>query len=214
MRTGFVALIVASMAVSVGAQGAFLYPWPATPTVSDPLDTGLNPSTDIRGAWYATDGVYRYFRLDLEAPVTNTTNGSAMVYGIYIDSKPGGGQNDAIVNYIPASLSGIDFIADSHLDPDGYFRHDYHIYSPSYGGFYVYVEPYSHQQTENGGRTLEWQVPIFEGDMGNQFTFWAASMDLGNPTTTYDITGEFQVPEPAGFVLSLLAAAAALRRRR
>lgn len=204
--------VVLAVALAGPSRAQYLYPWSAMPLVSDPSDPGINASKDILGAWYAADGAFRYFRLDVAAPVTNTLDGAAMVYGFYMDGRPSGGQNDSSVNYIPAALSGIDFITDSHFGITGSFRSDYHIWGP-YGGFYNYSEPYAHQHSENGGRTLEWKVPVTAEGITDQFTFWAASIDLGNPTVTHDITGGFYVPEPAG-VLLLLAASVGLLRRR
>lgn len=211
-KAGLIGLGLVVAVLSAENQAAYLYPWPATPTVSDPLDPGTEPSRDIRGLWYATDGAFDYFRIDLEAAPVSTNAGSSEVYGVYIDGKNGGGQNTQDVQYIPAALSGIDFIVDSHWDANGRFRQDFHVYG-AYGGFFVYTTIYPHQTTENGGRTLEWAAPAFDGGIGPVFTMWGASIDIGDPSATHDITEGYQVPEPAGLLLFLASAAGLMRRR-
>jgi hypothetical protein len=189
------------------AEGAYLYPWSPAPTVTSPVNPALLGARDIVAAWYATDGAYHYFRIDLrEAPVTGAQT-AAEIYGIYIDAISGGGDNRDI-SYIPQGLSGIDHILDSHFnESQGYlYFHDHH-WSP-YVGWYAPapLAADQHQQSENGGRTLEWKTEInAPNGIGTTFTWWASDIIQGSPSTTFDLTSPQYVPEPGTLVLLSLA---------
>lgn len=202
--------LILIMSLAAGsARAAYLYPWPASPSVVDPEDAALPAVQDILNCWHATDGAFHYFRMDLRGAPMNAQAQAAQIYGIYIDSIPlvGGGNGD--VQYIPAPLAGIDYILDTHFDDQGILRHDYHTWSP-YTKVFAYSTPDATQETENGGTTLEWKVAA--GDIGPTFTWYGANLTQGQPSITNDITAPVVVPEPAS-VLLLMVPLLLLRRR-
>jgi hypothetical protein len=202
---------------AASAEAAYLYDWDNAPSmmVNDDNETGIGPGQDILAAWHAYDGTYHYFRIDLEAAPSN--GDVAEIYGIYIDSYSGGGSNND-VQYIPNPVSGVDFILDAHFYPDAsYNRHDYHVWSPYLTVFNV-VTPVS-QHSENGGTTIEWQVErirMVNGvnvDIGTEFTWQAADLTQGSPSTTHDLVEPVYFPEPATGLCFLLGIGAMIRRR-
>ena len=187
------------MAVCAGnAQAGCLYPWSETPTIADADDQG-KAATDILGAWHVYENGNHYFRMDIEA--APSADDFAGLYGIYIDSKMGGASG-ADIEYVPRDLTGIDYILDSHYDPNrgGWNANDYH-YGWN-GQYFDRTEPDAAQQNENGGTTLEWMIS--DEDIGGVFTWWAATHDDGSetPEYAYDITSQvFAVPIPGTLVL-------------
>lgn len=208
--SSFAAAVIVAF-LSVPSPGAYLYPWSATPTYTDAPDPGLPGAQDILDVWHAYDGSFHYFRIDLRsAPVPNDP-GSPDIYGIYIDAIPDrGGYNTDVVQYIPNELTGIDFITDSHFGSTGFFRSEYHVWD-FYAGFYRLAID-DHQETENGGTTLEWKVTA--ADIGSDFTFSAADLNFGFPSTTHDVLGPIAVPEPTSALLWVVVLAYSSRRPR
>jgi len=206
--------------LSGGLQAEYLYPWSAAPAVTDENDAGISDQQDILAAWHAFDGTYHYFRVDLEAAPTSVNGGAAEIYGIYIHSRPGGGSN-ADVQYIPAGVGDVEYILDTHVrqDTPGYQRHDYHVWSP-YLRVFNFTTPDATQQTENGGRTLEWKVAnlrLVNGNpelIGTSFTWTAADLTQGSPSTTHDLAESVYFPEPGTALLGVLALSWAVSRRR
>lgn len=201
---------------AAAADAAYLYPWDeGNPTVVDPDDTGIETAQDILRAWHAYDGTYHYFRIDLEGqPTAGPPNGHPDIYGIYMDSKPGGGSNSVDFQYIPSSLAGIDFVTDSHYrEPDGFWRNDYHTWSP-YAQWFNFrpLTSDEHQESENSGATLEWKITA--EDIGAEVTWWAANLTTGFPSITHDITEGTFFPEPGSGMLAMIMLGWALRKRR
>ncbi len=205
-----------------------LYDWAAAPSITDPTNDPVDPPTlyagqDIVSAWHAFDGTYHYFRIDLlNAPSATVPPGYANTYGLYIDSRVGGAPNSN--EYIPGTLSGIDFIIGSELEIE---HHSVLDWDPENKTWVVDEfkdnEDLKFQAVLNDGRTLEWMVK--EGEnfrfIGNSFTWWAGTMlpgddDDGITKLTYDLTNSATVPIPAAAWLlgSGLIALVGLKRRR
>ena len=170
-----------------------------SPTVDEGIDSQLQPGQDILYAWHVYDSGYHYFRIDLRGePSGGIPPNNAGLYGIYIDSLPGGGSG-LDTSYVPYTLSGIDYIVDSHFQTEfgGWWQDDYHIWN---GSAYDLGTPPVAQQSENSGITLEWKVAA--GDIGTAFTWWAATHDIGSEVDTYDMTGpQTVVPIPTAIWL-------------
>ena len=116
-------LLVAFLLTSSPASAAYFYDWKSTSArlVSDPpgdadLSGGISyDGRDILSAYQAYDAGYLYFRIDLASTPTGPVPPNyANTYGLYIDSKPDYGAPEAN-NYVPHTLSGIDFIISSDL---------------------------------------------------------------------------------------------------
>lgn len=72
-------LVISLFALNAGA--AYMYSWPASPTVPDADDASVLDTRDILdGMWYGQDSTYHYFRMDLEAAPTESSYAS--IYGI------------------------------------------------------------------------------------------------------------------------------------
>lgn len=205
-----------SLVWATTAHGDYLYDWDSTsPVFVDGENLEVGPGQDILQVWHAFDGTDHYFRMDLRGKPT--TGDSAGIYGIYFDSKPGGGNNTDQIQYIPDSLTEINYILDSHFEEtDVYFRHDYHKWSPYGGWVFRALESGEHQESENGGATLEWKIPaVEEGEgIGEEFTWWASGIVPGFPSTVYDITDPIVFPEPATALLVLIVTGGCMLRRR
>ncbi|THB69223.1 MAG: hypothetical protein D6B28_11795 [Gammaproteobacteria bacterium] len=215
------ALSVIGSFASSHSHAAYLYDWDAAPTITDPTGEAAisNPhltvsnGQDISGAWMAADEQYYYFRMDLVGAPAN--NDFAGLYGIYIDSKAGGAIGSD-VEYMPDSLDGIDYILDSHYEPNigGWFLSDFHEWDES-NGYFDRTDLFSAQQSENGGTTIEWMVE--RTLIGNDFTWVAATHDLGSEAATYDMTQPATVPVPAPIVLfatSIIGLCPLFRKKR
>lgn len=177
---------------------ADLIAW-TTPDVVDASGDAF-PGQDIIAAYHEFDGTYHYFRIDLSgAPQTGfLSNGFSENYGIYINSEPGGASGLVNTGYLPSTLSGIDYIVDSHFDPNmnqgvgDFYQHDYHDWN---GTIFVATTPAA---TDQNGTVLEWKISA--ADLGTEFTWWAATHDPGFlPENAYDITTAVDtvVPIPA-----------------
>jgi hypothetical protein len=215
------AVLITVQAAPDFAHAAFLTDWStgATMVTADNPYKFPSPEQDITAAWHKQSGGYHYFRLDLaQAPDPNPANGNfAGLYGIYIDSVVGGPAGSSIA-YVPDELNGIDHIVDSHYDPNmgSFFQSDFHTWN---GSFYQRSLPVAYQQSENNGRTIEWQVTT--QSVGQSFTWWAATHDNGSVVQpyAYDITAPVSsspVPVPAAIWLmgSGLLAMTGIRRRK
>ena len=215
---GFAGILTVVLCFSATSQAAFMTDWSSTPTLSDGVDGSLTAGRDITpGVWVEADADYWYFRMDLRGAPTSLGNDYAGLYGFYIDAVAGGaGGGD--IDYIPTSLSGIDYIVDTHFNNSGtgdweatHFHYDW-----SGTGFSIDYTAVTFQATENGGKTLEWKIAREE--LGDEFYFWAATHDVGSSAPTYDLLplsgpGQY-VPEPATMGLLLIGSLIGLRRRR
>jgi len=116
-----------------------------------------------------------------------------------------------MISYIPTGLTGIDYVLDSHYNPNqnGFTQHDFHSWD---GSIFTSVTPYA---TEQNGDQLEWQIQ--RALLGDAFTFSAGThSDVVSFGVTYDITNIAAVPVPAAAWLlgSGLLAAIGIRRRK
>ena len=214
MRAKMVVVLAAvaiSMSFAAGAQAGFLYNWDVTPTQTDPVDNSLPGGRDISpGVWVAQDADYYYFRMDLRETPTAAGNNYSGLYGIYIDALEGEGAGGGDTDYLPTGLSGIDFILDSHFNNSGTggWEDDHFHYGWNGAGFQI-GSVYAAQQTENAGKTAEWQIE--RSLIGDEFSFWAATHDVGSSAPTYDFVPDpnspgIPVPEPSTLVLLCMGA--------
>lgn len=186
------AVLLAATAAGAPAHAAYLYNWATAQYVADASDPHLFPGQDILGAYHGYDGTYHYFRMDIAAQ-PSSLNGWKGLYGIYIDSAPGGANGlDSTMRYVPVTLNGIDYVIDSHFQPEfgGWFKGDYHRWD----GTTFQLDPtrlMAQQQTENGGTTLEWKVAADQ--IGTTFAWRAVTHDLGYDVVTSDMTGAVNV---------------------
>jgi hypothetical protein len=189
--------LVGMLCLGAGTAQADLFAWDANPTIADPNDTGIAAGQDILGAWHASDDTYHYFRIDLEAAPSNA-NGYATLYGIYIDAMTGGGSG-VETEYIPDSLSGIDYILDSHFYGDtlGWVHDDYHAWDEAAGEFETFMPGNSpFFAAEQTGSMLEWQV--IKSAIGDDFSWMAVSHSTAYPDETHDVAA---VPLPGALLL-------------
>lgn len=203
------------MIVVSAANAAYITGWSPTPTLTDANDLAILDSQDILKVWYTADATNHYFRMDLQGVPSGASYSG--IYGIYIDAVAGGASGGDYT-YIPNALSGVDFIVDSHFDDlSGAFNQwDFHIYDDG-AESWSYGVLDGHQESENGGITLEWKIA--KSKIGTEYTFRAATHDGGSSTTTYDYApdvseGGFYVPEPASLSLLVIGGMALLRKRR
>ncbi len=207
------------------ASGDMLYDWDGDPAgtlqvQSDPNDYAGSDTREITAVMYARDADTHYFRMDLAA--APALNDAASEYAIQIDSMAGGGHSGNS-NYIANNLVDIDQLVMSHYSAGGglYTDHHRHNFTPPAG---VDKEDLvdiggTVDNTEDGGRTLQWAVPFGSLEPG-PFRIYGATLNLGEPST-YDITitpiQAAAIPEPGTCVLLsiglIFAGVCRLRRR-
>lgn len=195
MRTWLPAMLLL-VVVALPAHAAPLFNWGEQPNVIDPIDMGAgNEGVDVYpGIWSATDGLVRYFRLDLVAPPT-----AGVMYGFAINLIP-----DQPGTWIPPT--------------DIPYGVDYGVYmspgSPDLYGIYQGATFYAFDgifgQTSNGGRTIEFAVNTVRWpDFAGEFRYWGGSgipsIPLALDQTYSAATPEPAVPVLAGLGLVLLA---------
>jgi hypothetical protein len=206
--------IVAACASSSRAT-LLLYDWTNDPansvqSVTDPNgdeSNGLEPTRDILKFWYARDAANHYFRLDLAAKPT--TNHGAGAYSIQIDDAVGGGTTGNN-SFIASGLSGVDQIVMSFFTTPinlwtGDYLFDYQGPGNPASGAALGSLGGAFTNTNNGGTTLEWSIPLSELGAG-PFAFWAATSDFNVPLTydtTLPISAAAHAPasEPASILL-------------
>ena len=203
------------------AQAGYLLSWDATPTMSDPVDNALTAGRDIyNGVWVDSDTNYWYFRMDLRDAPSVVGNSYSGLYGIYIDAIDGVGGSHGDTDYIPTGLTGIDYIIDSHFNNSGTgtWEDNHYHYGWNGAGFQIGAVDET-QQTENGGKTLEWKIA--RSKIGDEFTFWAATHDVGSSAPTYDLAPNaglpgitVSIPEPSTLLLLVAGMMAMLIRRK
>jgi hypothetical protein len=213
-RLGIVFFVLAASQIS--AYG-WLYDWVNLPSRStnDPSgdQTLFGGAADILKVW-ATDSYNgtNYFRMDLRSAPSEQNGGQ--IYGIYLDTQVGGATN-TLSNYVPVGLSGIDMIVDSHFDatePAWTFFH-FHTYTNDPIFSKISLTLGQHNESENGGATLEWAIPhSLIGSDG--FEFFGGVSVLGYNESVYDLAGIAPVPEPCTFALALLSIGVLTVRRR
>ena len=221
---GLTLLGVAAMILLVPAgpaSAAYLYDWSSVQQYTDSTnDAPYSPTSgqNILTAWHAYDGTYHYFRIDLaSAPSSTFPPGYANTYGIYIDSRAGGAPNGN--EYIPGTLTGIDFIVSSEVELENNNRLDWDKELQRWKvDEFKHSDDLTFQHGENGGTTLEWRIRDGEGEkyIGNSFAWWAATMlpgDDGQAKITYDVMAT-PIPASAWLLGSGLIALVGLKRRR
>lgn len=210
-------LLIGMLTLLASGAHAYMYTWdvnaPHVEFYPDPNDSVGPGGRDIlSGIWWAWDvqaDIY-YFRMDLEAPPTLSDAGD--IYGIYIDSGPGG--SGALNAYVPSELTGVDYIIDSHWNQiDGFFSPHFHQWTG--GGPVGWDTNAGGTPTfANSGATLEWSIP--GASLPDNFTFWGGIIDTGGGVvTTWDLAEGGPTPEPTTLaLLGLGLGGLYLRRRR
>ena len=211
--------LCAVLVLATGAAHAtFLFNWddmtqPHIVYVPDPDDAGGGGGYDIlNGIWWAEDGQYQYFRMDLEAQPTAITD-AGDIYGIYIDAN---GTSGTMTNGTPSefALLGIDY----HVLA-GYV-HDFSTgYQEQWDGS-AWVNPPGgtifQQQLDptTGHWVLEWGVPI--ANLPQNFSFYGGIVDMyPTPSVGLDVTDRGLTPEPCTMaLLGLGLGGLYLKRRR
>jgi hypothetical protein len=198
-----------------------LYDWANNPSVSrtDPDDPLVPGGQDILKVWYATDSGFHYFRMDLEAAPSSTAGGYSELYGIFIDSRPGGANGgSASFGYIPASFSGIDVILDSHYHPymGPWIQSDYHSWNAATSTFdLVRTPPYAGSDfvALQDGAILEWKVK--KDALPGSFNWYAATHNVGLtcPVGTNDTVSVVPLPSALWLLGTGLLALVGIRRR-
>jgi hypothetical protein len=75
------------------------------------------------------------------------------------------------------------------------------------------LDPTWYQATENGGTTLEWRIPVTY--VPGNYSYWGAVVQMtGGDTTTLDITGRGETPEPTTLALLGIGLGGLIARRR
>ena len=149
------------------AHAAYLYDWTQAQMLTDstPDSSGLQNSDNITKAWHGyTDGTH-YFRLDLAGTLSKSTD-----YGIYIDSKAGGGTTP------PAN--GIDYYLLSNYVKATWDTKEGRWITTGNNDRFTSTSGQSlfFQSSENSGKTLEWSIsPKGQWDFGTSFNWLAAT---------------------------------------
>ncbi len=226
MRRAFVntfGLLLAAIVLAGAPQlaaGAYFYDWDNLPSTSidDPVPDvppTSTPGQDITKAWYASDGTYDYFRMDLlGAPNLNDVG---QTYGIYLDTTAGGAP--AGDPRLPEDLRGIDFILSSTFEV---FKWDAEFERWTRCDTFQESGDLKFQAVMNEGTTLEWKVRDTSGGVkyfGDSFTWWAATMLVGGengdpPSITYDLTNPVPIPNAVWLFGTGLVALIGLKRRK
>lgn len=150
-------LVVLTVALSLlmystPAMALLFSGWGSTPTVTDPNNDAVpNPggAKDITAVWYAYNGGYDYFRMDLDGPIT--ADDFASIYRIRIGE--GQAARTLVAEYLGEVLTAASFRDGSSLTP---------IVS----------------EISTDGKTLEWKIPLGLID-SRTFSFYGETIRLG-----------------------------------
>ncbi|MBI5575162.1 MAG: hypothetical protein HY896_02225 [Deltaproteobacteria bacterium] len=231
------AIVLATFPASV-LGATYLYPWDTGSSVSivdaDPPGSPTNTGNDITKAWYAygTEGStgYHYFRMDLSGVPTSANAWN--MYGMYIDSKPGGATSADI--HIPFAdgvippAAGIDMIIFSFIRGGAAsgmaLQWDEGLVAWKLVNFqYSPDANLLAQNSMNGGKTLEWRFLDYPSSdwryINTPFSFWGGIMlapGIAPVKTTYDVTGQVVTPIPnAAWLMGAgIIALVGLKRRK
>lgn len=193
--------LAAALLFAGSAHAAYLYDWSQAQMITDsaPDSPGLQASNDITSAWHGYASGTHYFRIDLGGTLSTSTN-----YGIYIDSKAGGGTT------LPAT--GIDYYLLSDYVKAVWdtteSRWKTNSFSSTNGQSMVF------QYSENNGKSLEWKItPNNEWNFGTNFNWLAATT---SDSATLDKTQVAATPIPGAVWLlgSGIVGLIGLKRRK
>lgn len=192
------------MFLAGSAHADYLYDWAQVQTIADNAADGSNVQggNDITEIQHAYANGTHYFRIDLTDSLSTDTN-----YGIYIDSREGGGTTAPATGIDYYLLS--DYLKVSWDATESRWKVNETFSSTNGQGIYF-------QFSEDNGRTLEWSIsPTDEvWDFGTSFNWLAATTsDKGILYDTTQQVASTPIPGAAWLLCSGLFGLAGLHRR-